>query len=70
MSAKTRLSYVPAVPWPEHLEAQAHRYPYVFPTAADKGPHPLTSSGDRCPGGEVGFHKRPKPSYMQGGHYG
>ena len=53
-------SYIPKVPWEEHLQEIAHRYPYTFPTAITSGPHPIVGQRfnkkgklivDRVPGG-------------------
>lgn len=52
-----RGSYVPEVPWAEHIQAIAHRYPYVFPPAKPVGPHPKVD-GMPVPGGMHTFEKK------------
>ena len=39
-------------PWEEHLVNIASRYPYAFPPAITKGPHPLVD-GVPMPGGKA-----------------
>ena len=38
--------------WEEHLAANAYRYPYVFPPAIARGPHPIVD-GVPMPGGKA-----------------
>jgi hypothetical protein len=63
--SQNKKSYVPEVPWPEHLAEWAKRHTYTPPTPAPHGPHPRVD-GTPVPGGRP-YCGRGKPKGSRGG---